>query len=208
MKSRVSLRPDLHEFPKNGFGSLVGLVKPPASRIRDTLIIACSELGAAPDCLSFGDADRFLVLQHLAASMPSYQECENDERLSLEEVARLFDQHQFQHLIVCGHLGCGVIPYWLRPIKSGADDTNGFRRRFENGTLRLVDNHYTPKSLSERRELLIFEHVLCQIENLLTHPFLEQRVRSGNTSMYGWVVDDESARIYGYRAEESAFVLI
>ena len=206
--SRISFRSDLHQFPKNAIGSLAGLINPSVSRSRDTLIIACSELGTAPDCLSFGNRDRFLILQHLAASMPSKTDCESDERLSLKEVRRLFDKHDFRHLIVCGHLGSGVIRYWLQPAPAGVADTCGLRSRFENGTRRLVDNNYSPGSTSERLELLIFEHVLCQIENLLTHPFLIERVRMGKTSLYGWVIDDESARIYGYRPDESAFVII
>ncbi len=30
----------------------------------------------------------------------------------------------------------------------------------------------------------------------------------GKTSLYGWVIDDQSARIDGYRPDESAFVII
>ena len=208
VKSRFSLRSDLHEFPKDGFGSVASLINPPETRARDTLIIACSELGAALDCLSFGDASRFLVLQHLAASMPSRRDIENDSRLSLEGVSRLFDKHQFSNLIVCGHLACQVIPHWLQPTDVSDDDAYGLRKRFENGTLRLVDNHYAPKTAREHLELLIFEHLLCQIENLLTYPFISERVHSRKTSLFGWVVDNASARVYGYRAEESAFLLI
>ena len=75
VKCKVSLRSNLHSFPENSFGSVADLVRP-SSRERDTLIIACSELGSAPDYASFANRERFVILQHLAASLPSKAECE------------------------------------------------------------------------------------------------------------------------------------
>ena len=97
---------------------------------------------------------------------------------------------------------------WLQPAAQGDADFGGFRRRFELGTRDLVDKNYFPKSVSERIKLMIFEHVLCQIENLQTHPFVASRVQAQTTSFYGWVVDGDSARVFGFSPEESAFVLI
>lgn len=207
VKSKVPLRANLHPFPQNTFGSIADLVRP-SSRERDTLIIACSELGSAPDYVSFAKRERFVILQHLAASMPSQAEFEMYQELCCGAIAKLFEKYDFRHVIVCGHLGCGVIPYWLQPADVGDTDVGGFRRRFELGTHKLVEDNYFPSSVLEKIELLIFEHVLCQIDNLLTHPFISQRVRSQTTSFYGWVVDDQSARVYGYQPDESAYMLI
>jgi hypothetical protein len=44
------------------------------------------------------------------------------------------------------------------------------------GTRTLVDENYAPDSIAERIELMIFEHVLCQIDNLISHPFIFERV--------------------------------
>ena len=207
VKSRILLRANIHSFQRNVFGSIPCLVNPPDYREKDTLIITCSELGVAPDCISFGAPERFLVLQHIAGSMPSKAECEVYEGLSCAGIEQLFEKCEFRHVIVCGHLDCGVIARWLQPAEAGERVTGDFRRRFETGTRTLVDNNYFPNSSLERLELMIFEHVLCQIENLLTHSFVAERVRTG-TSFYGRVVDDESARVYGYDPDESAFSLI
>lgn len=205
VKSRISLRADIHPFQKNVFGSVAGLVHPADCRERDTLIITCSELGVAPDYISFGTPERFLFLQHIAGSIPSKAECEASDGLCCDGIEKLFGKYEFRHVIVCGHLDCGVIARWLLPAEAGVRDAGDFRRRFETGTRKLVDNNYFPISSSERLRLMIFEHVLCQIENLLTHSFVSERVRAGMTSFYGWVVDDESARVFGYCPDESAF---
>ena len=210
VKPRIELTADLHQFSKDVFGSITGLVRPLVARKKDTLIIACSELGTAPDIISFGKPEQFLILQHLAASIPSKSECEIYDGLSCEGLEQLFDKYEFRHVIICGTLGCGVIPFWLQPAEKRDSDADigGFRQRFEMGTRKLVDENYFPESVAERLELVIFEHVLCQIDNLLSHTFILDRVRTRTTSFYGWVIDDKSTRVYGYDPDESAFRLI
>lgn len=78
-------------------------------------MVACSEQGAAPDNVSFAEPGRSVFLQHLAASMPSAQDCEQYPPLSCRDIEELFDKHDFRHVIVCGHLGCGVIRHWPGP---------------------------------------------------------------------------------------------
>ena len=71
-----------------------------------------------------------------------------------------------------------------------------------------MDHHYLADPAAERFDLMVFEHVLCQIDHLLTHAFVVDRVQANATSLYGWVIDDDSPRVYGYCPEKSAFVLI
>ena len=202
------LKADLHRFPTGVFGSAGDLIHPTSVRERDTLMIACSELGTAPDNVSFAKPGRFIILQHIGASVPSKEECDNHEELSFDDIATLFDKYDFRNVIVCGHLNSGVIRYWLQPMKEGDTDVGKFRFRFEKGARDLVDSNYSPKTATDRCMLMICEHVLCQIENLLTHPFIMKRVRAEQLSFHGWVIDDETARVFAYSFEESAYVPI
>ncbi len=204
----VPLKAGLHHFPQGVFGSTGDLIHETNVRERDTLMIACSGQGFAPDNVSFARPDRFSVLQHIGASIPSKVECENHEGLSCDGIEKLFDRHDFRHVIVCGHLNCRVIRDWLRPMIEDRPDIGDFRLRFEMGTRELVDNNYAADTLAERLKLMICEHVLCQIENLLTHSFIIERVLAQKTRFHGWVIDDDTARVLGYSIEESAFVPI
>jgi len=205
---KFSLQPGLHQFPQNTFGSVQDLMHPAVVRKRDVLMVACSELGSAPDNVSFHTPNRCVVLQHLAASIPSRHESENIKGLAFDHVEALNDKYNFRHVIVCGHLHCGVIRNWLRPLPVGYSDSGSFRTRFERGTRDLVDQSYAPDTFEQRLRLMICEHVLCQIDNLITHPFIAERVKTGTTSVHGWVVDDDSARVFGYSPSQSAFVPI
>lgn len=202
-----TLKAGLHHFAPEVFGCADDLINPKAVRERDTLMIACSEQGSAPNNVSFACPGRFSVLQHIGASIPSKVECDV-AGVSCDDVKQLFNKHDFRHVIVCGHLGCGVIRGWLQPIVDGYEDIGNFRRRFEKGTRQLVDGNYSPNTVTERCALMICEHVLSQIENLLTHSFIIKRVQAKQTLFHGWVIDDETARVFGYCCKESAFLPI
>ena len=88
----LSLKEGLHQFPQRTFGSPSDLTNTWDARERDTLIIACSELGTAPDNISFAEPNRCVVLQHLAASMPSKDECDRHQVLSCDSIEKLFDK--------------------------------------------------------------------------------------------------------------------
>jgi carbonic anhydrase len=205
---KLALKKGLHEFPGSAFGSVAGLLHPVHVRERDILMITCSELGVAPDNISFQTPNRCVILQHLAGSVPSKHECQAIEGLSFDDVANLFSKYDFRHIIVCGHLHCGVIRNWLAPPPAANSDIGGFRARFESGTRDFVDEHYKAVSSEQRFTLMVCEHVLCQIENLLTHFSVADRVQRRATDLHGWVLDDATARVHRYGVAESAFLPI
>lgn len=205
---KLSVSPGLHTFPASAFGSKSKLLHPAHVRERDILLVACSELGSAPDNVSFQTPSRCVILQHLAGSIPSRDECESIEGLgsAFDSVEALFDRYDFRHVILSGHLHCGVIRNWLGPPAYKKSDIGSFRARFEKGTRDFVDENYKASNAERRFTLMVCEHVLCQIDNLLTHSFVADRVQSGATDLHGWILDDKTARVHGYSPTESAFL--
>lgn len=205
---QFELKEGIHEFPQTTFGLTSDLIQCASTQQQRILLIASSEQGAAPDNISFATGSSFVVLQHLAASVPSKKDCERYDGLSMKEVELLFDKYDFRHVVVCGHLECGVIRSWLKPKMEGQADMGKFRLRFEQQTKAIVETNYQRVALTKKSGLMVCEHVLCQIENLLTHCFVLDRVRDRRTTFHGWVVDDNSARIYDYNCRRSMFVRI
>lgn len=203
---KLTLKKGLHEFTGSAFGSVAALLHPRHVREHDILMITCSELGVAPDNISFQTPNRCVILQHLAGSVPSKSECDVIDGLSFDNVESLFNKYDFRHIIVCGHLRCGVIRNWLAPPPAVYSDVGRFRARFESGTRDFVDQHYKPVTSEQRVTLMVCEHVLCQIDNLLTHRFVADRVQRQVTDLHGWVLDEASARVHRYNIAESAFL--
>lgn len=163
---------------------------------RDTLLVACSNHGTAPDNLSFAGESRLLMVQHLISSIPSLAESAEFE-LSLAEEERVMDDYPVRYLIVCGHVECGIIRRWVTGPPMSWSDTGGFETRFRRKTLALVNEHYPDVGAAERCKVAVFEHVLIQLENLLTHSAFAERVANGSLRLFGWVVNEHS-RVLDY----------
>ena len=75
-------------------------------------------------------------------------------------------------------------------------------------TVATVNERYPKVTGEDRVELLIREHVLFQIENLLSDHFVQERIKSGQVKLHGWVVNDSTARIHSYAPKLHDFIPI
>jgi carbonic anhydrase len=137
------------------------------------MMLSCSDHGTAPDNVSFAGPDRFFIIQHLAATIPSVSESNNDTTFADTEFA--FELEEPKHVIVCGHLACGVIASWL---EAKTIDTGGFKTRFQRTTQAAVDAAYPNLRAADRLEMMIYEHVLFQLENLQSHELIRLGTKS------------------------------
>lgn len=190
----MKIKTGLHQFSTSQFGTLADWIATSAER--DTLLVACSDHGTAPDNLSFAGESRLLIVQHLISSIPSLTESA-EFKLSLAEEERVIDDYPVRYLIVCGHVDCGIIRRWVTEPPMSWSDTGGFETRFRRKTLALVNEHYPDVGEAERCRVAVFEHVLIQLENLLTHSAFAERVANGSLRLFGWVVNEHS-RVLNY----------
>jgi len=199
----VLLKKEIHDFVPDHFGSMGDFLENADSNECDTIMIACSDHSVAPDSISFAEPGRVFLLQHLVHSVPPVNECEADRTMANIEFA--FSTKKIEHLIVCGHLQCGVIRSYLN---SDITNCDGIKKRFYNQTVAAVNETYPEVRGENRIELLIREHVLFQIENLLSDDFVHERIKSGEVKLHGWVVNDSTARIHSYAPKLHDFIPI
>ncbi len=135
----IVLNKDLHEFNPDFFGTYRELRDCAATGGQEILLIACSDHGTAPDNLSFAETGRLVIVQNMAASIPKAGHAYGMAALgSIEYAIGLMN---VQHAVVCGHLGCRIIPHWLksRPgVTVSQEDVNEFHRQAK----RVVDAEY------------------------------------------------------------------
>ena len=82
----MKIKTGLRQFSTSQFGTLADWMA--TSSERDTLLVACSDHGTAPDNLSFAGESRLLIVQHLISSIPSLAESA-EFKLSLAEEERV-----------------------------------------------------------------------------------------------------------------------
>jgi carbonic anhydrase len=200
----IELETSLHQFNPDHFGGLNDFLSTADSKERDTLMLACADHGTAPDNVSFAGTDRFFILQHLAACVPRPEDHEIDNSFGAIELG--FENYNLRHAVVCGHLGCGVIPNWLKDTDTR--DTGGLRARFRSTTVKAVDEAYPELTGQNYIERLICEHTLFQLENLQAHPFIHEKLDANELKLHLWVVNDQTARVLTYSPQLGNLVSI
>jgi len=194
----------LHQFAIEHFGKASDFLSSAQSEQRDTLMIACSDQGGAPDDVSFAKPERFFVIQHLASSIRPAGS--RDDKSATEDIEFAFSQYKIEHVIVCGHTGCGVIRNWIR--YPNAPDVSGIRSCFEKTTLEIVNQAYPEYSGDELIEMMICEHTLFQLEHLCSHAFIHNKLSAGELRLHAWVVNDNTARVRSYDPSRGCFAVI
>jgi len=190
----IQLKPVLHAFNPDHFGTIDDFLETTGSKERDTLMIACADQGSAPDNVSFADPERFFILQHLAASIPSPATGTTDN--TFVEIQYAFLNYAIKQIVVCGHLGCGVIPTWLKDTNTR--DTGGLRARFRETTVQAVTAAYPELKGPDLVERLICEHTIFQLENLQLHPFIRENLDASALKLHLWIVNDETGRVLAF----------
>jgi carbonic anhydrase len=104
------------------------------------------------------------------------------------------------HLIVLGHAHCGGIRSLFEERARGSEDNH-----FVSPWMSLVRSAYlrvegTMPDASEDEKARICEQsaVLVSLENLMTFPFIRQRVGDRRLRLHGWYIDIRSCVLHVY----------
>lgn len=117
-----------------------------------------------------------------------------------------FLNNDLRHAVVCGHLGCQVIEYWLK--KTNTKDSRSPQSRFLATTVEAVNDTYPDLTGREYIDRLICEHALFQLENLQMHQFIRDRLEANTLKLHLWIVNDQTARILSYNPRLSTLMPI
>ena len=61
---------------------------------------------------------------------------------------------------------------------------------------------------NSRIDALVYENVLTQLDNLLTHPRVKKAIDAGTLRLHGWVYDITTGGVQTYDAEVHRFIAI
>lgn len=152
----------------------------------DTLLIGCSDSRVVPGVLLQTGPGELFVCRNAGNVAPAYGEQAGGVSATIEYAVQVL---KVKHVVVCGHSDCGAMKAALHPEKlTGLPGVAQWLRHAERAV--AVVNE-TCGSVSEHRklELLIEENVLSQLDNLMTHPTVAAKVRTGALELHGWVFD-------------------
>lgn len=193
----------IHRFQAGVFGPQRALFERLVDRqAPDALFITCSDSRIAPNLITQTEPGELFIVRNAGNLIPPWGG-DSGVAATIEYALECLD---VSDVIVCGHTHCGAMAALVHPEK--VDELPAVKRwlKFAEGTRRVLQKHYAGASDAELLDLCTEENVMCQIENLRTHPAVMARLAQGKLTLHAWVYDIESGAVHAFSDELGQFV--
>ncbi|AHI07223.1 carbonate dehydratase [Bdellovibrio bacteriovorus W] len=173
-----------------------------------TLIIGCSDSRADPALLTKAEPGDLFVMRNVANLVPPYETGGGFHGVSstIEFAVKIL---RVDNVIVLGHEQCGGI----RALLEGTYDQD--KGSFISSWMKIakeakieVLQEIPNAPLKEQLHLCAKKAVLISMENLMTFPFIQERMAQGDLKLFGWFFDLEGGRLLEFNFEQRKFVEI
>lgn len=171
-----------------------------------TLIIACSDSRVDPSIISDADPGDIFVIRNVANLVPPY--APHDEGLhgvsaALEFAVRVL---QVENIVVLGHSKCAGVHTLLHPESIDASDFIG---KWVSVGEEAKTNAYQKALQNEKEDSLNptceKEVILLSLKNLMTFPWIKERVNSDSLTLHGWYFPIDDGCLHQYNPETGEF---
>lgn len=173
-----------------------------------TLIIACSDSRVDPSIVTAADPGDIFVIRNVANLVPPYQVKESGLHgvsAALEFAVRFLE---VKHIVIMGHSSCAGINALLNQEKIADTDFIGkwmaVAGKARERTLECGHNH----SDSENQSKCEKESILLSLDNLLSFPWISERVGQKSLKLHGWYFSVEDGRMQEFNPESQKFQII
>jgi carbonic anhydrase len=169
-------------------------------------LIACSDSRVDPATVLQTDAGDLFVIRNVANLVPPH---ERDGKFHGTSAALEYAvQHlEVGHIIIFGHAHCGGIRSMFSELSE-----EGEGNHFVLPWMSLVRSAFlrvqgTMPGATEDEKARICEQsaVLVSLENLMTFPFIRERVNDGRLHLHGWYIDIRSCSLHIYDPIQQRF---
>jgi carbonic anhydrase len=172
------------------------------------VLIGCSDSRVDPSLMVRSEPGDLFIVRNVANLVPP---CEHDQ--SYHGVSAALEYAvchlEVEHIIVLGHSNCGGIRSLMEGIPS--DKNNEYISKWvsiaERAKQQVLDSFQNASPVQQAKAC---EHasILVSLENLLTFPWVKERVDAGRLELHGWYFDIESGNLYSYHSASGRFELL
>lgn len=170
-----------------------------------TLVIGCCDSRVDPAHLTGSDPGDMFVVRNIANLVPPCTpEAPPGVSSAIEfavcglEVARV---------IVLGHARCGGIRALMTPRRIAEEtDFVGRWMRIAEPVRQRVMRELAHKSCDEQHKACEMASILHSLDNLMTYPWIRQRVDAGRLMLHGWYFDIDTGALLAYSPRKQEFL--
>jgi carbonic anhydrase len=188
---------------KNNSEDLLRLVK--MGQQPKALFIGCSDSRVIPDLIVQSKPGDLFVIRNIGNFVPPYK-VDEDFHSTASGIEYAINILGVSEIIVCGHTHCGAIASLYNTL--------------DNPNLKLIKKWLElgekPKQLAllslgvnpDEEELLRLTEkfsIITQMDNLITYPYIKEKIDNNELSIHGWYYDIETGKINYYNNQTHQF---
>ena len=168
------------------------------------LVVACCDARVDPALvLDCAPGDLF-VIRNVANLVPpaEYQGHYHGTSAALEFGVRKLN---VGHIIVLGHARCGGIHALLEGDVRKEDAFISEWMGIAGAARESVTRGFPNATSAEQHRACEQQAILVSLDNLMTFPWIRERVEQGKLELHGWYFDIERGELLGYNAADRRF---
>lgn len=167
-----------------------------------TLVVACCDSRTDPSLIMQCEPGDIFVVRNIANIVPPYEPDPGHHGVSAAlEYAVL--SLEVQDIIILGHSSCGGIRALLDQSARDGEFVGPWISILDTARSQVLENF--DASDEKAATALEMAGVLTSIENLLTFPWLAERVAQGKLTIHGWYFDMACGQLFGYLPQTRTF---
>ncbi|MFZ5503835.1 MAG: carbonic anhydrase [Pseudomonadota bacterium] len=164
-----------------------------------TLIVACCDSRVDPALiLNCAPGDLF-VIRNVANLVPPAESRPGGRHGTSAALEYGVGTLKVEHIIVLGHAQCGGIRALMSGSNTGNEDSfiNSWMRLAEDARAE-TEQRLATASDRVREQFCEQRAILASLDNLMTFPWIRERVEQGVLTLHGWYFEMEGGVLLGY----------
>ncbi len=164
-----------------------------------TMVIGCSDSRVDPVTLTGCEPGELFVVRNVANLVPP---CEDEEHHTHHSVSAALEfavqSLKVERIIVLGHANCGGIRALMQ---DEGEQNRGYLAKWLSIAAPVrehVREHYADCDPASQVAIAERASILVSLDNLLSYPWLRERVTAGQLTLTGWYFDINDGALHGF----------
>ncbi len=166
------------------------------------LFIGCSDSRVIPSLIMGTKPGELFVIRNIGNFVPPYSP-DDDYHGTAAAIEYAVNVLNVEDIIVCGHTHCGACESLFKPRNKDLPHVNKW---LELGN--KAKEIALSKNISDNDEKLRLTEqisIVLQVENLLTYPYIKERVKDKKIFIHGWYYIIEKGELEYYNSKTQSF---
>lgn len=171
------------------------------------LFLACSDSRVDPAIVFGTDPGDLFIIRNVANIVPPYETNTGQHGVSAA-IEYAVDVLEVEHIIINGHSQCGGIRALCENPGEAHIDSPSLVYRWLALARPAYDRaraDYPQAPVDELARECEKDSILASLDNLMTFPMVERRVREGRLQLHGWYFDMAAGKLHGYDRNTGRF---